>query len=324
VFSFMVTNNGLTLTLSFQIQSGFALYLVALFTSYLATYLILTVQRRTVLKIAPKDLEDTERISISGIFFEKRLVIIGPLLVFLVHLISFLLILFGINLTAIKIFFGGTLQQLLTQIQFIPTSIFLLLNNVITPTPVILGITQAVRALFYIVVIAFPIIHILLLAFLWFVPLPITYQGTAFTITEIFSAWSSLDVFIISFEALITSLPVVAQLVAGQACAGLANFINFPPQAQCLTTVSAVDAGISLTIIGSIVYVVAANVILRIATNVIQYRIRGGVETEKRKFQPDNDAIGSDGDYGTAPEESYESAQSYSFGSKNNRSINSR
>jgi hypothetical protein len=287
--------------------------------------MVLTLQRRTVLKVAPKDLEDTEKISISNIFFEDRFTFFGPLLVFFVHLAALLLILFGINQIIAVVNYAGNLVTIAQKANAISPTFFNLLNNIFSPNPAILGITNAVKALYYLLVIIFPILHLIMLAFLWFAPLPFTFQSTVFTITEIFSAWSTLEVFAISTSVLISQLTVVAGLVvgtAGQACSSLANLNPGAMPLPCLTTAPAADAGLSLSIIGGVVYVLAANGILRIANRVIQFRIRGGVETERRRIVPNEDSIGSDRDYVSAPEESYESAQSYSFGtSRTNKSI---
>jgi len=310
-FSFQRTDNMLV-QFSFQIHTGFAMYLVALFTSYVVSYLILVVHRKSVLIVARKDLEDSAKVSISNIFFMKRFKVGGPLTVFIVFMLSFILILFGINFTGFIENYAGTLT-LITQNQLLPRTytLFGLTTTFVSPTAVTLPIIHSIMALYYIIGIALPVIHVLFLAMVWFVPLPISSQGIAFSITEIMAAWSSLEVFIISFLALAPSLNVVAGLVTGNACVNLPGLAV--PQAQCLTINSTLSPGIFLSLIGAIFYVIAANIITRVGIYVIRFRVRGGIETERRKVAPD-DSFGSDPEYGTPPEESYESAQSYSFG----------
>jgi len=320
LLSFMtLRNDGQTIALSFQIQMGFAMYLAALFASYVVSYLILTVNRRSLLVVAQKDLEDREKASLTNIFFSKRLRIAGPFLVFLVFMISFVLILFGINLNGLFITYAGNLP-LLTQGQLTtkPLAYFSIIGNVVMPNPLTAPIIRSVQALYYIISIALPVIHLILLAFLWFVPLSVNLQGSAFSGTEIISAWSSLEVFLVSFVVLLGQLPLVAQLVVGQACLGLTNLITLSggqPLGPCFTVTSRLDVGTYVSLVGAFLYVVAANIILRIGAYVIRFRIKGGMETERRKVSPD-DSIGSGTDYSTAQEESYESAQS----SYNNRS----
>jgi len=315
-YNFTRNDNGNMVTISFTIQTGFAMYLVALFTSYVVTYLILSVNRRALLMVAQKDLEDKEKASLSSIFFSKRLRITGPLVVFLVFMVSFILILFGINLNGVFATYTGNIpvvagMNLLLNRQ---TSFFNLPTNYIMPNPITIPVIRALQALYYIIAIGLPVIHLIFLAALWVVPLSITLQGIAFAGTEILSAWSSLDVFLISFVVLIPQLPIVSQLITMgvQTCTGLNN--NFPgtiaaTAAQCFTTTGRIDVGTILSLVGAFLYVVAANIILRIGDFVLRYRVSGGIETERRKVAPD-DSIGSEGEYGTPPEESYESAQS--------------
>jgi len=232
-------------------------------------------------------------------------------------MLSFILILFGINFNGFTEAYAGTLtmivQQNLTPRMY---TLFGLTNTFVAPAPaaVTTPIIHAVMALYYIVGIALPVIHILFLAMVWFVPLPIASQGIAFAVTEIMAAWSSLEVFIISLLALVPSLNVVALLVTGNTCVNLVGLLGGQaPQATCLTVTSTLNPGIFLSLVGAIFYVIAANIILRVGIYVIRFRVRGGIETERRKVAPD-DSFGSDPEYGTPPEESYESAQSYSFG----------
>jgi hypothetical protein len=320
LLSFSVLRNDATiLTLSFTIQMGFPMYVVALFTSYAATYLVLILHRRSVLVIARKDLEDNEKVSISNIFF-KRFKVVGPVIIFIVFMLSFMLIIFGINFNGLFLAYSGTLPILAQgQLATRQLTFFGLTNTFVTLNPAEIPVIRALAALYYIIGIAFPVLHIFFLALLWFVPLPITLQGMAFSFTEVLSAWSALEVLLVSLVVLSNNIQIVANLVTGQACVGLQAVIaamGAQAQALCLGVAPRVDPGAIVSLIGSFLYVIAANVILRIGTYVISYRIRGGIETERRKVAPD-DSIGSDPDYGTPPEESYESAQSYSFGTTN-------
>jgi len=283
---------------------------------------VLIAHRRSILVIARKDLEDNEKLSISNIFF-KRFKIIGPVIIFLVFMLSFILILFGINFPGIFVAYTGTLGQLLTQGLLLPRQLtfFGLTGSFVIPNPTVLPIIHSLMALYYIIGIAFPVLHLIGLAFLWFVPLPVTLQGMAFSFTEVLAAWSSLEVLLVSLVVLANNIQAVANIVTGgmMSCAGLQALVTamgLQPAAQCFGVASRIDPGTIVSLIGAFLYVIAANIILRIGTYVISYRIRGGIETERRKVAPD-DSFGSDPDYGTPPEESYESAQSYSFGNTN-------
>jgi len=266
--------------------------------------------------VAQKDLEDKEKASLSNIFFSKRLRITGPLVVFLVFMVSFILILFGINLNGVIATYAGNLPVVVTMNTLTTrlTSLFNLPTNYVMPNPITVPVIRAVQALFYIIAIGFPVIHIIFLAALWVVPLSIFLQGLAFAGTEILAAWSSLEVFLISFVVLLPQLPVVTGLLTmnAQACNGLNGNIAgtaAATPAQCYTTTGKIDVGTILSLVGAFLYVIAANIILRIGDYVIRYRISGGIETERRKVAPE-DSIGSEAEYGTPPEESYESAQS--------------
>jgi len=294
---------------------GFPLYLAALFSSYLVTYLILTVHRRSLIEVAQKDLEDKEKVAISYIFFSKRLRVAGPLLVFLVFMISFILILFGINLNGLNTLPTGNLQAVAGLKPVIPFSYFLLPINIVMPNINTAPIIRAVQALYYILSIGLPVIHLIFLAGLWFVPLTISAQGLVFSGTEVLSAWSSLDVFLVSFVVLLKSLPVVSMLVANTSCGALANIITGMggnPAGPCYNVNSVVDVGTYVSLVGAFLYVLVANIIIRTAAYVIRYRVSGGIETERRKVAPE-DSFGSESSYGTPPEESYESAMSNSY-----------
>jgi len=246
-------------------------------------------------------------------------------------MLSFILILFGINFPGIFMNYAGTLSLLAQgQLATRQLTFFGLSGFFVTPNLTVAPIIRALMALYYLIGIAFPVLHLIGLAFLWFVPLPVTLQGMAFSFTEVLSAWSSLEVLLVSLVILSNNLQVVANIITGpamNACVGLQNLVaaaGITPQAVCLGVATRIDPGTIVSMIGAFLYVIAANIILRIGTYVISYRIRGGIETERRKVAPD-DSFGSDPDYGTPPEESYESAQSYSFGNKStNKSRSSR
>jgi len=239
--------------------------------------------------------------------------------IFFVFILSFILILPGLPLNGINLNYSGTLQLLtLNMNQLLPRQISILLfsNTFVAANPITaVPINRALMALFYIMGIGFPVLHLIFLALLWFVPLPVTVQGMIFSLTEIISAWSALEVLIISVLVLVNNIQVVANFVTGLACVALNNN-GVVPQAQCLAVTGKADVGMVLALVGALLYVIAANIILRVGAYVISFRIRGGVETERRKVAPD-DSFGSDPEYGTPPEESYESAQSYSFGNTN-------
>jgi len=287
---------------------------VALFTSYVVTYLILSVNRRSLLVVAQKDLEDKAKASLSNIFFSKRLRILGPLIVFLVFMVAFVLILFGINFPGFNAQYTGNLATVATAAALTvrQTTYFFLPTFYVLLNPITVPVIRAIQALYYIIAIGLPVIHLIFLAALWVVPLSISLQGVAFAGSEIFSAWSSLEVFLISFIALLAQLPVVSQLLAGLSCAGVNNAIagtTAATPALCFTVFGQPAIGTYLSLVGALLYVIAANIILRIGDYVIRYRVSGGIETERRKVAPE-DSIGSEAEYGTPPEESYESAQS--------------
>jgi hypothetical protein len=321
VLSFMSVVNAQNLALSFQIQMGFPMYLVAILTSYMVSYLILTVHRRSLIVVAQKDLEDKEKVAISGIFFSKRLKIIGPLIVFLVFMLSFVLILFGINLLGLNLAYNGNLGVLTGINGQRPIFIFFLITLIVMPNLNVAPIIRAIQTLYYIISIGLPVIHLIFLAGLWFVPLTVSMQGLVFSATEILSAWSSLDVFIVSFLVLLGQLPLVSTLVSGQACVGLAGLIA-NPQAACYVVTPTLMSGVYVSLVGALLYVIVANIIIRAGAYVIRYRISGGIETERRKVAPDPDSFGSESSYGTPPEESYESAISNSgYGTSYNSQV---
>lgn len=87
------------------------------------------------------------------------------------------------------------------------------------PDAFVIRFSQAVYSL---ITIGAPLLHILLLGFMWFVPLPPKFQRVSLFLHEIVYAWSCIDVFAVSILSAVMQISQFAKFMVGDQC----NWIN--------------------------------------------------------------------------------------------------
>lgn len=80
---------------------------------------------------------------------------------------------------------------------------------------------QWMMASYFIFGLAMPLGCLLLLVVLWFCPLTLPTQRRLFVLTEVFNAWSALDVFCISIAAALLEIQQFAAFIVGDSCDGI-------------------------------------------------------------------------------------------------------
>lgn len=84
-----------------------------------------------------------------------------------------------------------------------------------------------IQAVFFLFTSGMPIAYLLTSIFLWLTPLTIKRQRQTFVVTEVFYAWSALEVFIVSVLAALTEISQFAEFTVGSKCDPLLPILEF-------------------------------------------------------------------------------------------------
>jgi len=83
-----------------------------------------------------------------------------------------------------------------------------------------------IQAVFYTVSFAVPLTHLVVMIFLWWVPMTARTQYSVFYFTEVLNAWSALDVFVVSIMAAILEIQQFAEFLVGDKCDVIDSFLK--------------------------------------------------------------------------------------------------
>jgi hypothetical protein len=101
-----------------------------------------------------------------------------------------------------------------------------------------LVIARMMQALLAFLAIGAPVLHLFLLAALWWLPLTLTEQKVLYAVQEAVGAWASLDVYLVALLSSLSQMPTFARYLVGDACP--ASLDCFDVQAFLLNQAAAI------------------------------------------------------------------------------------
>jgi len=135
-----------------------------------------------------------------------------------------------------------------------------------------------IQAIYFTFTLAVPLAHLIVLGFLWLVPLKHAIQRRIFMITQVLDAWSALEVFVVSIIAAVLEIQQFAQFIIGNKC-DLINEIlkkyfhnQFGQGDVCFDVVATLTSGCWTLFTACIVYLISGNLIMRICHNSLKKR----------------------------------------------------
>jgi len=129
--------------------------------------------------------------------------------------------------------------------------------------------TRYIQITFFIFGLVMPLLYILTLLILWLIPMKIKLQHKLMVAAEVFSAWSALEVFVISVLAALFQLQQFAQFMIGHMCDHINPLLDkyIGPQAmendtKCFDVVANLKGGCWLLFVSCSIYLIVGNVVM--------------------------------------------------------------
>lgn len=153
-----------------------------------------------------------------------------------------------------------------------------------------------IQSVFYLVSFVIPLTHMLLMGFLWWWPLTIKTQYVVFYISEIFNAWSALDVFVISIIAAILEIQQFAAFMVGDNCDAINVFIEdnlsqyTSPYNVCFTVIATLSNGCWILFAASVTSLIVSQIVMQKCHRAVYHRIEQlPVDESMKSMKSDRD-----------------------------------
>ena len=114
--------------------------------------------------------------------------------------------------------------------------------------------------IFFATAVVFPLLHLIVLIFIWLAPLTLKAQRRIFVLAEVLNAWSALDVYVVSCLAALLQLRQFALWIVGDSCDFINPFIEkhlgsvVPGDPVCFDLVAKLDSGSWVLLAACIIY----------------------------------------------------------------------
>eukprot|EP01125_Pyxidicula_operculata_P019199 TRINITY_DN694_c1_g1_i1.p1 TRINITY_DN694_c1_g1~~TRINITY_DN694_c1_g1_i1.p1 ORF type:complete len:571 (-),score=154.12 TRINITY_DN694_c1_g1_i1:331-2043(-) len=270
-FRFHIQKGESALDVYVEPQWGFFLFLIATMSSLVMTHIILAFHRKVSSKSKGDDDNTEPRALCNEIFAHTTR--LGPALIVILLLFSITTLAIGITMDSFHFSFQGAAALVLsylgypTQTNYSVISVGLAIrDSVMNPDGAGIIFTQVVFFLFALVI---PFCHLAVLLLIWLIPLSTKNQRRLFVITEIFNAWSAIDVFIVSVIAALLEIKQFAAFIVGDHCdlinALLQKYFDGPLQGNdvCFSVEATLDQGCWILFASSAVYILGGYMIMR-------------------------------------------------------------
>ncbi|ELP95062.1 hypothetical protein EIN_253260 [Entamoeba invadens IP1] len=198
---------------------GFVTLLLGTLFSLVLSHVVVGVHN--FLQHNPEDNKGKEGLSWKPLFMYTRFLvtkIVIPVFLF----ITFVLVMTGFFLTSFSFDFNGLAGWALKILGQSPERTFSVVDlgtqlpgAAKEPNSFAVRITQIV---YFLTIVAIPILHLVSLFALWFLPLQRKFQSWLYHACEVFYAWSCIDVFVISVIAAIVELSQFASFMVEPMC----------------------------------------------------------------------------------------------------------
>ena len=112
-----------------------------------------------------------------------------------------------------------------------------------------------------------PVVHLLALAALWWLPLTLTEQKTLYAVTEALGAWAALDVYLFGVVSALLQMPMFARYLVGATCSQV-----LPPSVDCFDVQAYLLDQFAVVVLAVLSWYLAAFVVTRFADHSILHR----------------------------------------------------
>lgn len=125
-----------------------------------------------------------------------------------------------------------------------------------------------ILVIFFATSVVFPLLHLLVLIFLWLTPLSLKAQRRVYVLVEVLNAWSALDVYVVSCLAALLQLRQFALWIVGDSCDFINPFIEkylgdvVPGDPVCFDLVAKLDNGSWVLLAACIIYIIASYIVM--------------------------------------------------------------
>jgi hypothetical protein len=112
-----------------------------------------------------------------------------------------------------------------------------------------------------------PVVHLLSLAAIWWIPLTLTEQKWLYAVTEALGAWAGLDVYLFGVVSALLQMPMFARYLVGATCSQV-----LPPSVDCFDVEAYLLDQFAVVVVAVTSWYVAAFVVMRFADHSILHR----------------------------------------------------
>lgn len=132
--------------------------------------------------------------------------------------------------------------------------------------------------IFFATAVVFPLLHLVVLVFLWLTPLALKAQRCVYVLVEVLNAWSALGVYVVSCLAALLQLRQFALWIVGDSCDFINPFIEkylggvVPGDPVCFDLVAKLDKGSWVLLAAWIIYSVASYFVMGRCHNALETR----------------------------------------------------
>eukprot|EP01137_Pigoraptor_chileana_P010360 Opistho-2@59848 len=255
---------------------GFYSFLISTMMSLTITHVVLACHRKELVEPLPDRIADMAEESHykealhSHAFKSNRFLAKCPRLVtysvtgLLVLAIG--LVIAGSVMQSFQFEFKGAFKLLLNFLEEDPTQSFSLVSlGVQLPDSAFDSNSFGVRfiqATWFLFAIVLPLCYLVFLLVLWLVPMTPRVQHKMFHVTEVFNAWSALEVVVVSVIAALLELQQFAQFIIGDMCTQINPLLEeylgayLDGDAKCFDVVTKLDSGCWLLFAACLIYIV--------------------------------------------------------------------
>jgi len=137
-----------------------------------------------------------------------------------------------------------------------------------------------IQAAFYTFAFAAPVALLAVLFVLWLVPMTSRVQSSIFHLAEVFNAWSAMEVFILSIIASLLEIEQFSQFILGDGCDSINVLLKkyfkelLDGDYKCFDVKSTLLTGSWLLFTASVIYIVAAFIVLKACHSALHKRTR--------------------------------------------------
>jgi len=136
---------------------------------------------------------------------------------------------------------------------------------------------RLIQITFFLFTLLVPLVHFLVLLFLWLIPLKPRAQRTIFDFSEILNAWSSIEVFVISIIAAILEIQQFVAFIVGDKCSLINELISKYAHGEftedkCFDVVANLSSGCWILFVACVIYLITGNFVMRICHSTVEQR----------------------------------------------------